>query len=281
MKLFFIALIISTFPLQAQIEPGYVNALRIEEQLKEAFVNLLSMEDSPERDSLNQYIIDTFSNALETWDGFYYQWNSLQNIGRVSSEDQKLKIFTWHLTDKKGNHKYFGILVHRVEKKRKKRSKNEFRVVELNDNSDILKAPQNLLLTPENWYGSLYYRITTFEFRKKSWYVLYGYDLNDNFSQQKSLDILTLDNREEIHFGGDIYMDDKVLKRLIFEYSDQVVMSINYDSNLDMIVWDHLSPLEPIFHGDYRFYGPDGSFDALKFEKGEFFLKEDVDARNY
>ena len=82
-------------------------------------------------------------------------------------------------------------------------------------------------------------------------------------------------------FAGMIQMDLQKLKRVIFEYSSQVVMSMRYDDKLNMIVMDHLAPSEPILTNNYRFYCPDGSFDAFKFEKGVFVLHKDVDARNY
>ena len=83
-------------------------------------------------------------------------------------------------------------------------------------------------------------------------------------------------------FGGDIHIKDKpIQKRLIFEYSSEVAMTLNYDENLEMIVYDHLRPHQPFFEGNYRFYAPDGSYDALRFEKGEFYQEEDIDARNY
>jgi hypothetical protein len=58
-------------------------------------------------------------------------------------------------------------------------------------------------------------------------------------------------------------------------------MSINYDERLDMIVFDHLAPFEPILSGNFAFYGPDGSFDGFKFENGSFRWYRDVDARNF
>lgn len=265
---------------QTRAQQGIEKTMETEERLSDAFNQLFKMEDSPGRDSLNRYILNTLSEALQTWDGYHYQWNSLNYIGRISTKDQYVKLFTWHLTNNSGKHKYYGVIAFIDGKKKRKSKKNEFRVVELTDNSSNMRNPQTLSLSADNWYGSVYYRITSFKHRRKTWYVLYGYDLNDNFSKRKSLEIMTLDNRGNIEFGGKIHTDKEELKRLIFEYSSQVVMSVNYDEKLDMIVWDHLSPLEPLFKGNYRFYGPDGSYDGLRFEKGNFYLEEDVDARN-
>jgi hypothetical protein len=48
---------------------------------------------------------------------------------------------------------------------------------------------------------------------------------------------------------------------------------------LDMIAYDHLVPMNPIYQNQFEFYGPDGSFDGLRFTDGTWVLEEDIDAR--
>ena len=57
-------------------------------------------------------------------------------------------------------------------------------------------------------------------------------------------------------------------------------MSLKYNNELKMIVFDHLSPFESRYQGVYQFYGPDFSYDGLEFNKGIWRLISDVDARN-
>ena len=111
--------------------------------------------------------------------------------------------------------------------------------------------------------------------------MIFGFDLVDEFSNIKLLEVLELNRKGEPSFGGNFIVEDKKKQRIIFEYSEKISMSLKYDDRLDMIVFDHLSPFEPIFRNNFRFYGPDGSYDGLRFEKGDFILEEDVDARNY
>lgn len=278
--LFLIALFIP-LPAKAQVSQDVSRIINTEKILSDAFGKLFAMEDSPARDSLNNFILVQFSEALQTWDGFYYRWNSLQNIGKVYVDDEKVRIFTWHLLGEQGKPKYYGLLAFREGKLKKKQKSTKFRVWQLEDHSNGIEDPENQQLSPENWLGALYYRIKTFTYRKKTWYALFGYDLNDQLSNKKSIDILSFQNHGEPVFGGQINTGDQDVKRLIFEYSEQVVMSVKYDEKLQMIVWDHLTPFEPIFRGNFKFYGPDGSYDGLRFEKGEFIVEEDVDARNY
>jgi hypothetical protein len=49
---------------------------------------------------------------------------------------------------------------------------------------------------------------------------------------------------------------------------------------MNMIIFDHLSPSKPSYAGNYQYYGPDFSYDGLKFEQGIWELVENVDIRN-
>jgi len=113
------------------------------------------------------------------------------------------------------------------------------------------------------------------------YYVLFGFQFNDQFSHKKLLEQLTFNRKNTPVFGGDFVLEKKTVKRFILEYSSEVVASMRYNQHLDMIVFDHLEPFQPIFRGTYRFYGPDGSFDGFTFDDGRFLFQEDVDARNY
>src|SRR5690606_35454288 len=77
-----------------------------------------------------------------------------------------------------------------------------------------------------------------------------------------------------------IEVEGKMLKRLIFEYSAKVSMMLRYDTNQGMIVMDNLAPVNSLFAGDPRHYGPDFTHNALKFEKGRWVFHSDVIVTN-
>ena len=64
------------------------------------------------------------------------------------------------------------------------------------------------------------------------------------------------------------------------EFSAELAMTLRYNPELKQIVFDHLTPLHPLYTGYFQFYGPDGSYDGLKFIEGIWVFEEDVDARN-
>jgi len=247
-----------------------------EQWLNEAFKKLYQSTESENLDSINNQIISRFESVLKTEKSFTYPWTHINVIGKVESEDHRIKIFTWHLNKKQDEYEYYGIL----QVYTKKEKDEPVRTFLLQDKSANLKNPETLDLQPDLWYGALYYGIKSFHFKRKIFYVLYGYDFNDTFSDKKLIEVLTIHKKDYPSFSGTFQMEFQKLKRVIFEYSGQVVMTLRYDDRLNMIVFDHLSPIQPMFTNNYRFYSPDGSYDGFQFRKGVFFLQTDVDARN-
>ena len=65
------------------------------------------------------------------------------------------------------------------------------------------------------------------------------------------------------------YNDAK--KRVIFEYSENTVMSLKYHENIGKIVFDFLVPASSKLKGVYEYYGPSlNRFDAFFVEKGKW-----------
>jgi hypothetical protein len=238
-------------------------------------ITTLRSSYSQNTDSLNQRILQVFSEALTINESFFYDWPKLDMIGRVLTSDQQVRIFTWNMENEKGLHTYSGLIQHHHSEK-----KNQFnKVFILNDQSEKIKNPDKAILDENNWYGALYYNSAVFKHRKENYYVLLGFDFNNAFSNKKIIEILQFDDNS-LKFGKDIRRETDTVQRMIFEYSAETVLTLRYDNAIDQIVFDHLAPLNPMFNGVYRFYVPDGSYDSLEFNKGEFKVNLDIDVRN-
>jgi hypothetical protein len=264
-------------PLAKAQEASFAGIMKIEDQLATSFTLLYEMEDGRQRDSLNQSILSLFEQSLLSWDGFYYNWNKLSRIGKVRMDDGGLNVYTWHIPVGGGEFQYFGFIQYMTGARKEK----EIRVVRLYDTSKAIKHPEIHPMTADNWFGSVYYGGKVFTYRGSPYYILFGYDMNDGYSTKKIIEQIRIEKDGDIVFGGDFRLDLQMVNRVILEYSSQVVASLKYDPRLELIVFDHLSPMESFLTGNYRFYSPDGSFDGLGFEKGAFILRKDVDARNF
>ena len=68
----------------------------------------------------------------------------------------------------------------------------------------------------------------------------------------------------------------------MFEWSSDVTMSLRFNDKRNLIIYNHLAPKPGggELSGQFQFYGPDGSYDALELNKDKWSIIEDIDIRN-
>ncbi len=228
-----------------------------------------------ERITANETFKGLFQEALLRSGSFNFPFDSLKEIGRIYSPDKAFRLITWDIPMKDGTHQYYGF-VQAYDPKTKL-----YVVHELIDKSADVKTPESYAGTPDKWFGMLYYKIIPVKYKKKKYYTLLGFDGNDNLTAKKFIDVLYFNESTVPKFGADIFkMEKRSSKRIVFEYSSKVVMTLKYNEDKNVIIYDHLAPSAPQFEGQYQFYGPDFSFDGLKFDKGSWTYIPDFDAKN-
>jgi hypothetical protein len=135
--------------------------------------------------------------------------------------------------------------------------------------------PNDSIRTRNNWIGAIYYRIVAKEYRGKKYYTLIGFDDFSISSNKKWIEVMTFDNTGQPVFGGPFfsYSEDSVRKpvqsRFSMEYKKDASSLLNYDPELDMIVFDHLisETDEPAKKDTYI---PDGSYEGFKWKDGQW-----------
>jgi hypothetical protein len=244
----------------------------IQEQFRLAW---LSVSDD-ERAGINITIEELFASALLFPDAFAYPFDSLHKVGKITSHDEMVRVFTWEMIRNDGTHQCCGFVLCR-----RKNPENSL-VVKLTSRNAGILDPTEQVLGADNWFGALYYEIIESAWNGHPVYTLLGYDANDIFTSRKIVDCFYLKDGAVPTFGAPIFMlNNKVKKRIIFEYSAKVSMSMRYDDKSKMIVFDHLSPSKPSYEGNFEFYGPDFSYDALKFIDSCWVLYENIDVRSH
>lgn len=228
---------------------------------------------------------------LHLWDGLIqdpkiidYPFDLLKDISVLTSADKKFKLITWNLYKNDGTHAYFGFLLVNSSRRVKKgflkhEIETSYEYFKLVDRSMTVKSPETYVGTPEKWFGMLYTQLVECE----GYYLLIGWDGNDKLTQRKFVDVLSFKGDGTPVFGKDVFkFPRKNPRRLMFEYSTEVSMSLKYNEKSEQIIYSHLSSNQEgnLLDGQYQFYGPDGSFDALELRKGKWVVVEDIDARN-
>lgn len=224
------------------------------------------------QDSLSVQISDILGKTLETEGSFNYPFDSLKNdISIVSSADGRLRIFTWFSVGDAGNYRYFGFLQYNDK------SDHKIALFKLNDCSDDMEDVENQLLSPKRWLGMMYYGIVEKKGPSGTIYTLLGWDGCGLYTTKKVVEPLTFTDFGEPRFGKSmIKIGRRKISRLVFEYNKRASMMIQYDSDLDLIVMDHLTALGTQDTDNPMFFGPDMSYDALKFEDGIWLYQPNI-----
>ena len=253
-------------------EPEYLEFVKSETRLQQLFSRLYT-DSLSDVDAVLDTIRIEMTEALNMQGSMGLPWMRLDKIGIITSEDNRLRIFTWHIMDDFDHYRYFGFIQVGMKK-------GKSRLYELKDNNKLQRGVMKLDQSMEDWYGKLYYQVLTNQYKRKTYYTLLGMDFNNSRSIIKSVEVIAL-QRNAPHFERSLFFNgrDRV-DRLVLEYSSQVAISVRYDQGTDMITFDHLVPFHPIYENNFEFYGPDGSIDGLEFSGGIWNYQDDIDARN-
>jgi hypothetical protein len=228
---------------------------------------------------------------IEEWDRIVanpailqYPFDSLKEISVLSPRDKKFKLITWNLHKNDGSHFYFGYLLVRNTKtvKRgffKRTTTEEYEYFKLLDRSATVKSPENYIGSTDKWFGMLYTQLVECD----GYYLLIGWDGNDKLVQRKFIDVLSFRSDGTPVFGKDVFrFPRKNPRRIMFEYSQEVSMSVKYNEKKNEILYSHLEPNQrgSILEGQFQYYGPDGSFDAFVLKRNKWMVVENVEANS-
>lgn len=231
--------------------------------------NLQNKVIEKERLVTNKQIIPLLVKALRVPGSFNYPFDNLEYIAKAYAPDSTFRLLTWFVKLDNGESRYFGAI---------QQNGADNKIIPFFQNKTEITDIRNAKLNPQKWYGAMYYNITKVSDKKRDYYMLYGWDGGSFLSTKKILDVLYFDE-DSIKLGAPIIqskMGNEPISRLILEYKKEAAVSINYDEELQMIVYDHIIPEDGKSFGMYPTYIPDGSYEALQFKNGMWQYVEKV-----
>jgi hypothetical protein len=238
-----------------------------EDSLLSILTALRSQTSDNSKDSINSILEGYMHETLLLPNAFEYKFDKLKTIGFVDSPDNRVRIVNWNVELSDQTQRYSCFVM--------KKEKNTVFVNELKEDHALPLKPEGLL-DQDHWYGALYYKVIPKQKGSKQTYILLGWDGNNASSTIKLIDVLYFVGGKP-KLGSPVFKLNKItVKRLFFEHSKKVSMSLKYEPEYDRIIYDHLSPESPALEGYYSFYVPDLSYDALYFKDDKWELKEDV-----
>jgi hypothetical protein len=212
-------------------------------------------------------LIPMLVRALKVENSYNYKFERLKTMSIMAPPDSSFRIFTWQLFVNDSTYKYFGAI---------QMNSSNLKLFPLSDKSAEMENDfEDRVLTPENWYGALYYNLQQFEAKGGNKYLLIGFDAFSFFEKRKIIDVLSFDKTGKPSFGDSVFDMTKTEKetpppiRIVLEYSSEAIVRCNFDAQYEMILYDHLEPMPSPF-GRGMTYIPDGSVEGLQLIKGRW-----------
>lgn len=258
------------------LNPGFgqQNLAEKELLLKNRLDELRAAKSDAQMLKINAQFTKEMGDFLKSEGAFQFQFTQLKSIADLKSSDQFVRIIHWNLEYKDFSYSYAGFILKWDE------DKETVKIFELIDVLDPYTVKPEGVIDSKSWYGALYYTIIPIEYNSETQYALLGWDGATSGSNIKLIDVLSFKGNAA-KFGSPLFLQkNKVIKRVVFEYSDKSNMSLRMDEKRNRIVFDHLSPESPVLEGVYQYYMPDFSYDSYVWEESQFVLHEDVIATN-
>ncbi len=189
---------------------------------------------------------------------------SLKKIPWISElHIEKLKIVTWQLRISDQEYKYGGYI------------QTPEKLFELKDSRPWINGSQTATYTAASWYGALYYDMIPFQYKGKDFYLLLGFNAENDKVNTKVADILDLAG-EDIVLGVPLFVGkEEPQTRLMLTYADVASVHLNYDSTARAIIHDHLESLSGAGPSGEILVVSDGSQEAWFLADGEWqYLEE-------
>jgi hypothetical protein len=206
--------------------------------------------------------------ALLTPYSFDFPFDSLQSISRVYAPDSSFRIFTWQVIRDQSLHRRHGAIQMRT-------ADGTLRLFPLIDRGHLIESPADTVTNHEWWIGSIYYRIIRKDYNNKAYYTLLGYDEHTMRSTRKRIEVLHFDASGKPVFGGDFisFKNDTARKapqsRFWIEYKKDGNARMQFDKELDLIIYDHLISESNEPAKKYT-YIPDGDYEGFRWENGQW-----------
>ncbi len=234
-------------------------------------MQLLGMGDSMISDSSetvrirNAYLqIPVLVEILKIPGSFHYPFDSLRAVSLTYAPDSGFRVFTWQFRLNSGRYRHLGAV---------QLNSDSLRLIPLFDASDFMETPEDSISGPRKWYGAMYYKAMMQLSGDTAFYYFFGYDPNDPFSTRKLVEVMHFEDGELILGARKFYFpgrDSNLYQaRFFIEYKKDVSASLNFDDSRNMIIYDHLVPLNPLSEaGADRV--PDGTYEGFEYKNGRW-----------
>ncbi len=231
--------------------------------------DMVECRKDAERDSCIALFNENMDSLISMPGSFNHRFDSVANIRILDAPNHSFRLLTWGFRHPNDSFSFFGILQYASQEKE---------AVWLRDSAHRLgnnDTAYHASLSPEKWYGSIYYQIEKIKYKKEEYYLLVGWNGNTIKTDRKVVDVLSWNEFDEPVFGLPIFDvgASSYQSRVIWEYKNGANMVLKIEPKEKLIVFEHTEPADSRARGIYSLYLPDGTYDFFRYKKGRW-IKE-------
>lgn len=240
-----------------------------EDSLKKHSYKIVNGEDASLRFRSDSNFTRILVRALVQKNSFYFPFDSLKSISRLYSPDSTFRIFTWQVVKDDSYCRQRGFI-------QKKTTDGSLKLFPLRDVSEFTEADTDTIANAGGWIGAVYYRIIEKERNGLTCYTLLGYDENNTRTTKKWMDVLWFDEagspvlglKDAFSFAADS-VPQPAVNRFLLEYKKDARARVQYDEEMDLIIFDHLVSESNEPKKKYTLI-PDGDYEAFQWKNGQW-----------
>ncbi len=209
---------------------------------------------------------------LQEPNAFDYDFKSIPELSVLSDSLSTFKLLSWQVDKGDNKFEYYGFLINH---------KNQ--TFELHDALSSLSDIEFIELNDQEWLGGLYYNLI----EMGNQYYIFSYRQLDKFTKFKSFDCLSFAEDGSPILGKESFVFPQagsrniIKSRVVFKYSVDAVLSLNYNSDMQMVVHDHLMQVIGQLPGQGPTLVPDGTYEGYQFEEGKWVYEEKLFSHTY
>ena len=238
-----------------------------EDSLKKLAKNLIIDSLTAGRMRNDSLFVRTLVRSLQVKNSFYYPFDSVQGISKLYAPDSSFRIFSWSISYDDFYSRQRGAIQFKTPD-------GSLKLVPLRDFSEFTDKPTDSLRNKDNWIGAVYYNIIKTQYAGKNYYTLFGFDDNNVRSTRKWIDVLSFDEKNMPVFGANFSFEKDSIKRapqkrFFIEYKKEASALLNYDTDLNIILVDHLYSESDEPDKPYT-YVPLGDYEGFEWKNGKW-----------
>jgi len=226
---------------------------------------MINAQETSSRERAQARFYEEFKALLSQDASFEDDWSWLKWISVLSPAENEFKLYTWEWKIDEDNFQYFGF-------------------IQFPDNSyiELTGEPEEWVdlsydeRSSDDWISALYYKIMEYDSPDGKVYMLFGYNQFNKFDNIKLVETLAI-NGKELVFGKPAFVKEGRSKnRLVLKYADDAVVTVNYNTDLNLLMYDHLIPRIGRLEGQGETYLPDGSYEGYTLSEGRWKYVEKI-----